>query len=133
METIGQRMRQWGLSRFGSIKAFSEAIGVSTNNIHKYLNDENKPGADMLIRMNRHGCDLPWLLNGGLPPVPDQEVGKLRDALMIRDREIYRLKIYLRKIISDTIDELSNYHDRDDIYRSLKVNEDDPGYNSNLK
>jgi len=62
--SIGQRMRSFGETKFGSINAFARAIGMLPSSLQKYLRDEREPGTRILVRLMEQGCDIIWLLSG---------------------------------------------------------------------
>lgn len=58
------RIRKFGLRKFGSIKEFAEAMGMSQSNLQAYLQNRRKPGTPILKRLSALGCDIDWLLTG---------------------------------------------------------------------
>lgn len=63
-ESIGNRLRQYALSEHGSLKAFSDAIGMHPGNVQKYINDKREPGAKLLKTLLDDGLNVQWLLTG---------------------------------------------------------------------
>lgn len=61
---MGDRIRKFGLEKFGSIKEFAEAMGMSPSNLQAYLQDRREPGTPILKRLIDLGCDVYWLLTG---------------------------------------------------------------------
>jgi len=62
--TIGDRIRDFGLKKYYSIKKFAEALEVKPPNLQKYLNNKMFPGTPLLLKLESMGCDLNWLLTG---------------------------------------------------------------------
>jgi transcriptional regulator with XRE-family HTH domain len=62
--STGDRLRIFALSKYPSIKDFSEFIGMDAGNVQKYLNNKRKPGTPFLKRLQKEGCDINWLLTG---------------------------------------------------------------------
>ncbi|MDI6804645.1 MAG: helix-turn-helix transcriptional regulator [Bacteroidota bacterium] len=75
MSSIGDRIRQFGLKKYGSINAFSEAMGVTASNLQQYLADRRQPGTPVLLKLKQLGCDINWLLDecDGKPPPREAE------------------------------------------------------------
>ena len=61
---MGDRIRKFGLEKFGSIKEFAEAMGMSPSNLQAYLQNRREPGTPILKRLTELGCDMDWLLTG---------------------------------------------------------------------
>mgnify|MGYP001568720251 CR=1 FL=1 len=61
---MGDRIRKFGLEKFGSIKEFAEAMGMSPSNLQAYLQDRREPGTPILKRLIELGCDMDWLFTG---------------------------------------------------------------------
>jgi transcriptional regulator with XRE-family HTH domain len=62
--TIGQRLRKFGLGRYGSIKEFAKAMRMSPPGLQQYLADKREPGTPVLQRLIKLGCDVEWLMTG---------------------------------------------------------------------
>lgn len=61
---IGQRLRQWGSSRFPSQAAFARALGLVPQNLTPYLNGITLPGNTIQAKLREIGCDIEWLMTG---------------------------------------------------------------------
>ncbi len=61
--TSNQKLRAFGEGKFGSIKAFAEALEMKPPSIQKYLAGESMPGFFILQRLVKYGCDVNWLLS----------------------------------------------------------------------
>jgi transcriptional regulator with XRE-family HTH domain len=75
--TIGQRLRKFGLERYGSIKEFAKAMRMSPPGVQQYLADKREPGTPVLQRLIRLGCDVEWLMTG--KGMPGQVAGVVRE------------------------------------------------------
>lgn len=73
--SIGEKIRQFAVQKFGSIKAFAEAMEMHPSALQQYLSDEHKPGANILVNLARLGCDMNWLLSEGDGKPPPREEG----------------------------------------------------------
>jgi transcriptional regulator with XRE-family HTH domain len=61
---IAKRLRDWGVSRFGSVTKFAEKLGISPENLSPYLNGKRRPGNKMQDRLRALECDLNYLFTG---------------------------------------------------------------------
>lgn len=64
MPEIGDRLKDFGIKRFGDVKKFAEALGMKPPSLYNYFNNESKPGAEFLLKLIELGCDVDWLLTG---------------------------------------------------------------------
>lgn len=65
--TIGQRLRamaedKWG--KRGALTKLAEVLEIKLPNLYIYLNDDSKPGADILKKLIEYDFDLVLLLTG---------------------------------------------------------------------
>lgn len=63
-EEIGQRLRQWGVDKFGNLTEFASQLGISASNLSQYLSGKSMPGNKMQERLRKLGCDITWLMTG---------------------------------------------------------------------
>jgi len=61
---IGERLRQFGESRFETMAEFARALGISPQNLNAYLSGRRLPGNKMERKLKELGCDIVWLLHG---------------------------------------------------------------------
>lgn len=61
---IGERLREWGLEKFGSVNAFAEALKIAQSQLSNYLNGRRIPGNKMQDRLRKLGCNITWLMTG---------------------------------------------------------------------
>lgn len=64
MITVGQRIRAFAKSRFGSMKGLAEALKISPQALSPYANNKLLPGARMQQKFRAIGCDIEWLMTG---------------------------------------------------------------------
>lgn len=62
--TIGQRLRKWGVGRYGSVKNFADKLDIVSEGLSPYLNDKRIPGNKMQSKLRNLGCDITWLITG---------------------------------------------------------------------
>jgi transcriptional regulator with XRE-family HTH domain len=58
---IGSRIKDFGLSKYASLKDFADALEMNPSNLHLYINNERSPGTKILTRLHKLGCDLNYL------------------------------------------------------------------------
>ena len=64
METIGDRLRQFGKENFSNMTEFGRAISMTQASLSVYLNNKREPGTGILLRLENLGCSIDWLLTG---------------------------------------------------------------------
>ena len=62
---IGNRIKEFALAKSGSITAFAKEMGMEVQGLYPYTNGKSLPGALLLLRMQKLGCSIDWLLSGG--------------------------------------------------------------------
>lgn len=83
-ESVSKRLRDFGLIKFGSMKNFAAALGISPANLNSaYLTGRSLPGAEILSKLDELGCDITWLLTG----VTSNEA-KLKQRILELEAEI---------------------------------------------
>jgi transcriptional regulator with XRE-family HTH domain len=119
-DKIGERIREFGLSKFSSLKAFSEALGIAQSMLSNYLAGVRRPGNGMQSRLRDLGCDIEWLMTGkkgGRPTAvkrqayrePLYELNATGPLTPEQKKKLTRLAKRLRKLSPtqlDKIDEL---------------------------
>jgi phage repressor protein C with HTH and peptisase S24 domain len=60
-------LREFGLSKFSTLLAFSKALGVSATNLNSYLVGRRLPGNKMKFRLRELGADIDWIMEGKKP------------------------------------------------------------------
>jgi len=61
---IGDRIKLFGISKYGNLSAFARAIGKTPDYLTPYYKNKSKPGSDLLILLYNLGCNINWLLTG---------------------------------------------------------------------
>lgn len=61
--SIGSKIREFGESRYSTIKEFADALDMAPSNLQKYMADEFGVGTKILRRLRALGCDLNWLFD----------------------------------------------------------------------
>lgn len=61
---VGERLRKFGENNFENLNVFARKLGIEPGNLHSaYLKGRSLPGADLLFKLLKLGCDIAWLLN----------------------------------------------------------------------
>ncbi len=58
-----QKLRAFGDSKLGSVKALAEALDMKPASLQSYLSGESKPGFNIIQKLYILGCDITWLIN----------------------------------------------------------------------
>ena len=92
MSEIAKRIKEFGLSKYSTLKEFSEALGISYPHLYQYIKEDNPslPGTPLLVALRKLGCDLNWLLGDG-GEHPQQKLLKEIEELR-RENEVLRKK-----------------------------------------
>jgi transcriptional regulator with XRE-family HTH domain len=89
---IGERIRIFSKRKYGTLKALSDALDISPQQLQQYISKNREPGSKILIKFMKAGCDINWLL-GGSESVESYRIFKL-------ESELRELKGKLKKISS---------------------------------
>ena len=85
---IGLRLREFGESKFDKVKDFAEALEMAPSSLQaSYLSGRNAPGAPMIAKLIKLGCDIEWLLLGEKKDSV-KEIEKIREEM-----ELYKGKL----------------------------------------
>ncbi|MCF8305031.1 MAG: helix-turn-helix transcriptional regulator [Ignavibacteriales bacterium] len=87
---IGERIRLFARNKYGTLKNLAIKMNMSPQQLQQYLNGNREPGARVLYRLMRAGCDINWLL-GGAENYEVSERAKL-------ESELFRLKKLFEKV-----------------------------------
>lgn len=60
--SIGDKLKSFGIRKYGSLKELAAELEMSPSNLSQYTQDKSAPGAQMLRRLQKLGCDINWLL-----------------------------------------------------------------------
>jgi transcriptional regulator with XRE-family HTH domain len=107
----GKKLREYLISKFGKLNIGAEKLGMSPQNLNKYLKGEFLPGAEIISKLGELGCDISWLLNiennnKANQVSEESKVYTVKDKIILSQaEEIFELKKIL-KDLSAKIDEL---------------------------
>ncbi|MEG8947183.1 helix-turn-helix domain-containing protein [Rosettibacter firmus] len=77
---IGERLRIFAKKKFGKLKKLAEAMNISPQQLQQYVSGKREPGAKILIKLLKLGCDINWLL-GGKESIESYRIYKLETKL----------------------------------------------------
>jgi hypothetical protein len=101
--TIGEKIKDFGINKFGSVKAFAEALGWHPSSLYTYFDDRSMPGAPLLIKLGEWGMDLNWLLLDRTDIVKDPTIPYEASELKKIKEENKELKKRLEQISNLTM------------------------------
>lgn len=84
---IGERLREFGKTRFGTLTKFEEELGLAKGGLSQYTRGRNALGSNMIIKLKEMGCDIDWLLSG-----------KGDDKFLSLLKQIEQTKDFLKKL-----------------------------------
>jgi transcriptional regulator with XRE-family HTH domain len=74
---LGQRLLDFIIQNYGSIKEFAKVSGISDSTISRYINDKSSPGLDKLQTMTELGMSVDWWLSGNGNMYANNRAGQL--------------------------------------------------------
>ena len=77
---IGERIRLFAKRKYGTLKKLAEAMTISPQQLQQYISGKREPGARILVKLVRLGCDINWLL-GGRESIESYKIYKLENEL----------------------------------------------------
>lgn len=78
--SIGQRMRIFAKRKYGTLKSLADIMEISPQQLQQYLSGKREPGAKILLKLMKAGCDINWIL-GGEEKTEDYRIAKLENEL----------------------------------------------------
>lgn len=61
---IGERIRQFARKKYGTLKRLADEMEISPQQLQQYISGKREPGSRILLKLQRLGCDVNWLLGG---------------------------------------------------------------------
>jgi len=93
---ISNRLRIFAKRKYGTLKNLADAMDISPQQLQQYVGAKREPGAKILSKLLKAGCDINWLL-GGSESIESYKVYKLEMKLRNYKTELREIS----KIISD--------------------------------
>ncbi len=112
---IGERLREFGRKKYGSISALARALGYKENSLTSYLQGKAAPGPKLLRALEDLGCNTHYLLTG------ERYLNKEKLIDLIEDSG----KSYstIADLIGISTEELFNWLDELSERKSLRIEE----------
>ncbi len=85
--SIGERIRLFGKQKYGTLTRLSQNMEISPQQLQQYVSGKREPGARILIKLLKLGCNINWLLGNSEPFESykiyklEQEIKKLQNTL----------------------------------------------------
>jgi transcriptional regulator with XRE-family HTH domain len=106
---IGERLKSWGIKKYGSTKAFAEALQMSVENLSQYFIGKSLPGNKMQDRLREAECDLVWLMQGKTAEQINEDFSKSRIGRGLKySDEQFRMLDYLCELDILTLKDLED-------------------------
>ncbi len=99
---IGERMRIFAKRRFKHLNKLAEAMNIAPQQLQQYIAGNREPGAKILVKLMKLGCDINWLL-GGNESFEDYKVYKLEKEL----KRLYSVMGKIETIAKDSTKSIS--------------------------
>ncbi len=77
---IGERIRIFAKRKYNTLKGLSIALDISPQQLQQYITNNREPGAKILIKFMKAGCDINWLL-GSSESIESYRIYKLESEL----------------------------------------------------
>jgi len=78
--SIGTRIRIFAKRKYGTLKSLSDFMEISPQQLQQYVSGKREPGAKILLKLMKAGCDINWIL-GGEEKTEDYRIAKLENEL----------------------------------------------------
>lgn len=105
---ISARLREEVISHYGSLKAFSDAIGKSQQYLNIYLSGINAPGPKVRELLRKAGLDVPYIMTGRR----EGEIGSTQD-------ELRQIRSLMKEKGIRTVDQLREVLEREETLRHM--------------
>lgn len=98
--TISEKIEEFGLKKFGSLKAFAAAVDKSPQGLSQYIgkNAKSLPGTPFLKKLYNLGCDMNWLFDDEEDKAKPSLASQLLEENNSLRKEIAELKRRLEQI-----------------------------------
>jgi hypothetical protein len=96
-QDIAARLRDEILKKFGSIKAFSQAIGRTQQYVNIYVSGINSPGPKVRDLLEKAGLDVPFIMTGRRDVETGSERKELNKIKALMSEKGIRNVVELRK------------------------------------
>ncbi|MEJ5350391.1 MAG: helix-turn-helix transcriptional regulator [Melioribacteraceae bacterium] len=95
--SIGERIRIFAKKKYGKLKKLADAMNISPQQLQQYISGKREPGAKILIKLLRLGCDINWLL-GGKESIESYRIYKLETRLRELEQAAEQISQIIKKL-----------------------------------
>lgn len=114
--TIGQRLKVFIDKLYGTQRSFAAEVGLSAPALNRYISGQVSPQIDVLIKFQKKGLSIDWLLTGTgtmyLDIFYDEAPEDTTEDLQLTDSPHKRIKNWI----------IENYGTVDNFCKELKIN-----------
>jgi len=75
---IGERIRIFAKRKYNTLKGLATVLEISPQQLQQYITNNREPGAKILFRFLKAGCDINWLL-GSSESIESYKIYKLEN------------------------------------------------------
>jgi transcriptional regulator with XRE-family HTH domain len=110
MDTIGDRLRHFAKTKFGSTSELARQMGLQPQALTAYLSNRTTPGNVTQSKLRELGCDIEWLMTGKQYELNESDTSTASNATafvkLVEEQEaiIYRLTNEV-KMLREEVDE----------------------------
>jgi transcriptional regulator with XRE-family HTH domain len=77
---IGERIRIFAKRKYNTLKGLATVLEISPQQLQQYITNNREPGAKILFRFLKAGCDINWLL-GSSESIESYKIYKLENEV----------------------------------------------------
>ncbi len=93
---IGERIRIFAKRKYKNLKGLADALEISPQQLQQYITNNREPGAKILIKFMRAGCDINWLL-GSSESIESYKIYKLESELRSLKSKLAEIKQIIKR------------------------------------
>lgn len=87
---IGARIRIFARKRYSTLTDLANALDMKPQQLHQYISGKREPGAKILYKFLKLGCDINWLL-GGAESVDSYRIYKIENELRKHEEALKKI------------------------------------------
>lgn len=88
---VGKRIKEFVIQKYGKLKPLIDEMGMGYASFHStYIKGRSLPGAKIISKLIKLGCDIDWLLHGEGEPV--NKVAENSIKYQATNKEVTQLK-----------------------------------------
>lgn len=87
---IGERIRIFAKRKYNTLKGLATVLEISPQQLQQYITNNREPGAKILFRFLKAGCDINWLL-GSSESIESYKIYKLENEVKELQNKLSRI------------------------------------------